>query len=199
MKGNRWHPLMIRWCLYLRHFSNKAYDTIRESGCITLPSQRTLRDYSNAVKAEAGFSPEVDNQLLQAAQLLTSPSYHGLVVLLLDEMHIREELVYNKHSGKLVGFMDLSDINNHLSRFEQLLVSEDDNQQSADYVPPLAKSMMVFMVRGIFTSMKFPYAMFPCSSLVGEQLFSPFWECVFCLERIGFKVYLTRAIFINYM
>ncbi len=56
---------MIRWCLYLRHCSNKAYDTIRESA---LPSQRTLRDYSNAVKADAGFSSEVDQQLLQASK-----------------------------------------------------------------------------------------------------------------------------------
>lgn len=27
------HPLMIRWCLYLRHLSSKAYETIRDSGC----------------------------------------------------------------------------------------------------------------------------------------------------------------------
>ncbi len=100
-----------RWCLYLRHFSSKAYDTICDSGCIVLPSQRTLRDYSNAVKADSGFSPQVDQQLLQAANLLLSPGYHGLTVLLLDEMHVREELVYNKHSGKLVGFVNLGDIN----------------------------------------------------------------------------------------
>ena len=28
--GMRWHPLTIRWCLYLRHLSSKAYDTLRE-------------------------------------------------------------------------------------------------------------------------------------------------------------------------
>ena len=27
-KGIRWHPLIIRWCLYLRHQSSKAYDLI---------------------------------------------------------------------------------------------------------------------------------------------------------------------------
>ena len=32
----RWHPLMIKWCLYLRHQSSKAYEAIRESGCISL-------------------------------------------------------------------------------------------------------------------------------------------------------------------
>ncbi len=192
--GNRWHPLMIRWCLYLRHCSSKAYEVIRESGCIALPSQRTLRDYSNAVKAGAGFSSELDEQLLQASKLMTSASYHALVFILLDEMHIREELVFDKHTGKLIGFVDLGSVNNHLSQFEQLLSTEDDcgndgKSDDTDNEIPLAKSMMVFMVRGIFTTLRFPYALFPCCSLVGEQLFSPFWECVFRLERIGFKVY----------
>lgn len=179
---------MIKWCLYLRHFSSKAYNAIRDSGCVVLPSQRTLRDYSSAIKAEAGFSPEVDGQLLQAAQLQTMPASHKLIVILLDEMYIREELVYDKHSGKLIGF---GNVNNHLSRFEDLLIGEEDEPPS----PSLAKSMMVFMVRGIFSSLKFPYAMFPCLRLAGEQLFSPFWECVFRLERIGLKVHICIFLF----
>ena len=41
--GRRWHPLIIKWCLYLHHISSKAYETIRNSGIITLPLSRTLR------------------------------------------------------------------------------------------------------------------------------------------------------------
>ena len=156
------------------------YDAIRDSGCIVLPSQRTLRDYSNAIRADA----EVDQQLLQATKLSTSPSYHALQLLLMDEMHIRKELVYNKHNGKLVGFVNLGDTNNHLARFEQLLSEDDDATDKT----PLAKSMLVFMVKGIFTALKFPYAAFSCSCLVGEQLFS---LCVFRLEQMGFKVQCT--------
>lgn len=40
-RQRRWHPFMIKWALYIRHLSGKAYDTIRESGFIALPSQRT--------------------------------------------------------------------------------------------------------------------------------------------------------------
>ena len=88
-RGVRWHPLMIRFCLYLRHQSGKAYDTLRESGCIQLSLQRTLRDYSHAVKATPGFSQEVDSQLLVAANVMTSKEWEKLVVILLDEMYIR--------------------------------------------------------------------------------------------------------------
>lgn len=142
---------------------SKAYDAIRDSGCIVLPSQRTLRDYSNAVKTEPGFSSDVDEQLLQAAKLLNTPDYHGLSILLLDEMHVREELLYNKHSGKLVGFVNLGEINNHLSHFEELLESDDDDEPTTLSPPPLANPIMVFMLKGIFTCLKFPYAMpWPC-------------------------------------
>ena len=181
-KGIRWHPLIIRWCLYLRHQSSKAYDLIRDSGCIALPSQRTLRDYSNAVKAGVGFSEEVDLQLLDAARLKSSPS-HSLVRILIDEMYIKEDLVYNKHDGRLVGFANLGDINNPLTRFEQQLESNNST-------PALAKTIVAFMVKGLFSSLRFCYAQFPCCTLVGEQLFTLFWETVFRLERLGFKVML---------
>ena len=45
--------------------SSGAYETLRSSGCLHLPSQRTLRDYTHYVKAAAGFSHEVDLMLMQ--------------------------------------------------------------------------------------------------------------------------------------
>ena len=41
-RSMRWHPVFIKWCLYLRHLSGQSYELLRESGCIHLPSQRTL-------------------------------------------------------------------------------------------------------------------------------------------------------------
>lgn len=182
----RWHPLMIRWCLYLRHLSSKAYDTIRESGCIYLPSQRTLRDYSHCTESGPSFTSEVDIQLQKAAKLDSSPEWHRLTILLLDEMHIKESLVYNKHSGKMVGFVDLGKVNNHLLAFEQSLSGDPKSR-----VPVLANSMMTMMVKGLFTPLRFAYAQFPCTSVTGDLLFQPFWEAVFRLERMGFKVSVT--------
>lgn len=179
----RWHPLMIKWCLYLCHMSGKAYEALRQSGCIHLPSQRTLRDYSNCVKAGPGFSKEVDEQLLSAAKLSSSPDWHSLICLLLDEMHVREDLVYDKHSGRLIGFVDLGEVNNQLLAFEES--NEGDNNSSS---PVLANSMFTFMIKGIFSSFRHVYAHFPCSSLKGDLLFQPFWEAVCRLERMGFKV-----------
>ena len=177
----RWHPLMIRWCLYLRHRSSGAYETLRESGCLSLPSQRTLRDYTYFMKAAAGFSTEADTMLKEAAKVGKCEPREMCTLLVLDEMHIHEDLVYDKHSGVLVGFANLGDINNHLITYEQSLLESPPCE-------PMVHSMMVFMVRGLFSKLQFPYVQFPCAQLTGDLLFDPFWEAVYRIERLGLKV-----------
>ena len=181
-KGMRWHPMIIRWCLYLRHRSSGAYDTLRESGCLKLPSQRTLRDYTYHVKAKVGFSSEVDTMLMRAAELSQSKELAQYVILLIDEMHIREDLVYDKHSGELIGFTNLGDINQHLVAFEHSITDE-----AAPSIT-LANSMTTFMVRGLFNKLQFAYVQFPCANVSGDLLYNPFWEAVYRVERCGLKV-----------
>jgi len=101
-------------------------------------------------------------------------------------MHIHayyKDFYYNLCTGALVGFADLGEIDKHLSAFQRQLDNSD-----TPYEQPLAKTMLVLMVRGLYTGLQFPYAQFPCSSLSGDQMFHVFWKAVGRLERIGFKV-----------
>ena len=192
--GVRWHPLMIKFCIYLRHVSSKSYEVLRQSGVIHLPSQRTLKDYTNCVKASPGFSHDVDAQLLSSINAKSCPSWHKLVILLLDEMHIKEGLVYDKHTGRMIGFVDLGDINNHLLEFERSLETDSTAKSTT-----LASSVMVIMVKGLFTPLRFPYSHFPCTSITGDLLFDPFWEAIYRLERMDFKVSVLLKIYIIIM
>ena len=205
----RWHPLMIKWCFYLRHLSSSSYEALRKSGCFSLPSERTLRDYTHYAKAEAGFSTAVDEQLIKASEVVTSPSWKKYVVVLMDEMHIREDL-YNKFSGEsftcfnncftctqymyvyactlvpvgaLVGFTELGNMNTHLANFEEYL-----QKGAVPSAKPMAKSMLVLMVRGLNSGLQFPYAQFPCATLRGDQMFHILWKAVGRLQRYGFWV-----------
>ena len=105
------------------------------------------------------------------------------VTLVIDEMYIKEGLLYNKHSGTLVGFEDLGDINNLIAEFESQAVCESPCR-------PLAKCacMLTFKVRGLLTSIKFVYAQFPASSPKGCNIFILIWQAIERLTRIGFKV-----------
>lgn len=70
-----------------------------------------------------------------------------------------------------------------MQRFEQQLL---ENAHGEDL--PHADSMLVILVRGLFSQLKFPYAQFPCTSLSGDQMYDPFWEAVGRLELCGLKV-----------
>ena len=80
--------------------------------------------------------------------------------------YIREELIYSKHKGCLAGFANLGNINEHLLKYEKAL-NDCTNESS------LAKTMTVFMVRGLFTSLQFPCVLFPCASVSGDLPHKP--------------------------
>lgn len=80
------------------------------------------------------------------------------------------------------GFAKLGDNNSHLLAFEHSI------SQSSSSEPPLASMMMTFMVHGLFVPLSFPYVQFPSSKVSGELLLNPFWEAVYRLERMQFKV-----------
>jgi len=186
----RWHPVIIKWCLYLRNKSSGMYEALRESGCIALPSQRTLRDYTHCFDSKIGFSNDVDGMLMDAAKLSSCEEHEKYVGILIDEMHIRKELIYSKHKGSLTGFANLGDINEQMLHFERSLDSDSEETHPRDNV---AKTMMVFMVKGLFSPLAFPYVFFPCAKVSGDLLHKPLWDCIFRLERCGFKVLFVTA------
>ena len=148
---------------------------------------------------------------MMVANVNSCPERDRYVIVLMDEMHIKSDLVYDKHSGKytnvytiyiyilctcvihvctsssflpnmllpgsLIGFTHIGEVNGHLQAFEHSL---DET--------PLAQSMLVLMVRGLFCPLEFAYAQFPCNELSGDQIYEPFWEAVSRLERCGFRV-----------
>lgn len=52
--------MMIRFAIYLRCQSPRAYESLRESGVLRLPNQATLRDYTNFIQPKSGFQAEAE-------------------------------------------------------------------------------------------------------------------------------------------
>ena len=180
----RWHPALIRWCLHLKLISTSAYDSLRSTGVLTLPCERTLRDYTHWMEAGPGFIDKVDQHLMDVAKIQALPEFQKYVCLVMDEVKVKEDLVYDKNTAEIIGFTNLGYINNQLSELEW---TEKGLQ------PTLATNMLVFMVRGLFLNLEYPYAQFPCTSLSGEELFPIVWQCIERLEACGFKVIAVTA------
>ena len=102
-------------------------------------------------------------------------------------MYVKKDLVYNKITGELVGFVNLGDTNMHIQAFERAITSESSGSTANE---PLASTMLGIMVRGLFPRLQYPYAYFPSSNLTGGLLYDPFWEAVLRSETLGFILLL---------
>ena len=173
----RYHPMIIRYCLALCAKSSAAYDAIRYdeksgTGFVILPSRRRLRDYKNYIRPERGFNSKIINEL--ATKIKDFGDSEKYVVILLDEIKIQENLVWDKHTGELVGFVDLGDV--------------DLNYATLQKTNEIATHILSFMVRSIVNPFKFSLANFATTCVTSGQIFPLFWKAVGILEHLGLKV-----------
>ena len=104
-----------------------------------------------------------------------------------NTVEIKENLVYDKFTGGVIGFINLGNINDELLSFEQEFLSDQDHQ-------PIANHLLVLMVRGIFFKLEFPLVHFGTTGVTADQLFFPIvWEGVRQVEGIGLKVIFITA------
>ena len=167
-KGARFHPEIIRFCLSLFIKSPVVYEEIRNSGILRLPSKRTLRDYKNFIRPKTGFSRPVLNELIKLTE-----NYSGsqrFVVIVFDEMKVKSNLVFDKYTGELIGFLDLGD--------------PDINFATLDEEDELATHALVFFLRGLCSDLKFSLAYFSTNNVTALQVFGLYWEAVCLLETV---------------
>ena len=87
--------MLTRYCLSITSKSHSAYEELRSSGILVLPSSRTLRDYKN----------HINDELINLTKNYFDVERY--IVLLMDEMKIKSSLVFHKYSGDLIGFRPL--------------------------------------------------------------------------------------------
>ena len=75
----------------------------------------------------------------------------------MDEFFIKNDLVYDKHDGSLIGFVNIGNINNQILEFKTMMKSGGGS-------PSLASTMMMFMVRGLLHKFDYPYTQFASGS-----------------------------------
>ena len=167
--GIRWHPMMIRYALHLHLRSPSAYRALKESLVITLPSERTLRDYSNLVHPSVGFNKSVFDGLKHESSKLKGIGKY--VVFMFDEVSVKDELVFDKNIGELIGFMNLGEVLNDMFR---------KHQGAQNSVASHALSKLKFVLGYFATCTATPGMLFPlllraigyCESYAGLKVIS---------------------------
>ena len=175
--GIRYHPALIRFCLSLASKSASAYDELRydkktNTGFLILPSRRRLRDYKNYIHPQRGFNPGVIEELKIMTKDFSDPERY--VTILIDEMKVQEDLVWDKHSGELIGYVDLGD--------------KEINEATLKDSELIASHILVFLVRGAVNPLKYSFANFATKNVSSLQIFPIFWKAVGILEDSNLKV-----------
>ena len=80
-----------------------------------------------------------------------------MVVILMDEMKIKENLVWDKHTGELIGYDDLGDI--------------EPNYTTLPKVNEIVSHVIVLLVHSIVNSFKFSLANFATKGIQASQIF----------------------------
>ena len=92
----------------------------------------------------------------------------------MDEIKIQEDLVWDKHSGELIEFVDLGEININFATLQN--------------VQKLATHVLVLLVKRVVNPLSYSFATFATGGITAFQIMPIFWQVVKCLERINSKV-----------
>lgn len=120
LKGNnsrprKWHPAIIQWCLYMKAKSPTSYRALKQ--VITLPSTSTLINYSKHLAATSGFTEEILVEMRTKINLDHLEDHQKYFSLILDEIQIKEDLIFQSSTGEFVGFQNLNEFRNKKCEF----------------------------------------------------------------------------------
>ena len=167
----RYHPMIIKFCLALAAKSSSTYNEMRlnekeGTGILVLPSLRTLRDYRNYIRPKRGFNDQVVADLKKKTAAFAPQERY--IVISFDEMKIQEDLVWDKNTGELIGFVDLGDV--------------EVNYGTLPKSQELASHVLVFLIKSIVNPLSYSFATFATTGVTAFQLFPLFWRSVAILE-----------------
>ncbi|XP_077972242.1 uncharacterized protein LOC144427243 [Styela clava] len=166
--SRRYHPDVIRWAMELYCRSPSAYDHLRTSQVLTLPSPSTLNRYRNVIPPQSGINKlalkEMERVIKDKGSLI------GFVAL--DEMKVRENLVCR--NGKLIGFVDKE------------MARNGNNDQ-------LASHILVFYVRTVKRDLSIPLAWYATRNSPASKLCRVFWELLIECESRSVKILAVIA------
>lgn len=91
----RWHPLIIK--------SHAAYEDLRDSGFLKLPSGRNLSDYKNFSSPRSGWQTSTLWEMKAKFDKTKIGKRGQLGGLFFDEVKIKEGLVFDPSTFGLVG------------------------------------------------------------------------------------------------
>lgn len=177
-RRRRWDPEFISLCISLYVRSPKAYEDLRNSQMLVLPTERLLRMYKNCIKQKPGINTENIQWMNKEALKQDLSKFGKRGGIIIDEMSIQDDLqiVRKGDAWSIVGGVDMGEVNNNIS----VITNKEKKVQ-------LATHCLQFIFHG-FCGFRWPIAYFGANPATTHQLYVNFWECLDVLDEHGFTV-----------
>ena len=129
----RWNNFVIKHCIIFHAMCPGAYELLRESGLLLLPSKTTLQNYVGPSTGEVGVTDLIRKRIKLEMDLLEH--IQRVCSLKIDGMHLQRSKIYLSTVDKNVGLVDTGGV-----QLEG--VSDKPNN--------LATDLLAFVVEGKF-------------------------------------------------
>ena len=141
-----------------------------------LPHKIILSTYANCTEPICGININVFKHLVTETKEYSNLQH--IVGILLGEIKIKSGLVYSKQTGSIVGFCNMGDMNNELENFKNQIENKEEDKSISTYV-------LAFMVRGVFTSLAYPFPYYAGQGFYSDQLYHVYGNlCVYFRQSI---------------
>ncbi|KAK3910267.1 Transposable element P transposase [Frankliniella fusca] len=179
--GMIWNPMMIRIALHMQNISPAALNYMKDAGFIILPCNGTLYDFTHFVDNSEGIQHEILDLIEKKIEELQIPANEKYFNLVFDEIHIKSDLVRNKH-GELIGYLNLNQVETALSELENSMINDAPRKQE------LAKKVLAYMLQGINYNIHEVVGLFSTTDVTAVQIFSRTWNLIYHLESRCMKI-----------
>lgn len=169
--GEKYPPSVRAFCISLHSTSAKAYTFVRNKFAKNIPHPETIREwYRNSnLDASSGISQHSMNALEKKAKSLVEDGKQLVVGLLMDEMAIKRNMMWDRATNKFIGLIDYG-------------------EPSGDDEFTLADNVIVFMVSGLNAIFQQPIAYYFIKTLKGKARADLVLQILEELSKRGIKV-----------
>ncbi|XP_040354454.2 LOW QUALITY PROTEIN: uncharacterized protein LOC120850237 [Ixodes scapularis] len=169
LKKHHWSEETVRLCIQWHSKSPCAYQLVRASEALSLPSRSTLKRYVGPCTGEEMVSSLMKQRLHQEAKLHSELARHGSLVM--DEMSIKQGVEYQREGDSVHGLVQLGGLE---TQYEQ----QDE----------VATHLLCFVFVGLSSHYRLPVGYYFTKALTGQQLHQLGLEVMRSVEDAGFTV-----------
>ena len=182
--GRRWHPLTIQHCLAMHSRSPSAYNEL--SHVLTLPTARTLYEYSHAQTYEGGVQPDLFDRVVgEYKGRCDSMEQQQYIALVMDSLSLKEGLATNPRTGNVFGFSRVESLDQQLEELESGDPSLEGRQRATE--------LFCVMLRSLTFKFDRILAAWPCHAPTGSNIYSFVWRLIEVLQACGLTVVCVIA------